>query len=87
MGFLGRLLFATQAVIALAGLGIVFAQAGKPLINKAQAQGGPFTPVVDQLETVVPLLIGALLLFVPVWFIVSGARQERARNQRRNPPL
>jgi hypothetical protein len=88
MGFLGRLLFATQAIVAIAALGIVFAQAGMPIINMAQDSGGPFTPVVDNLETVVPLLIGALFLFVPVWFIVSGARRERARNQQnRRPPL
>lgn len=86
MGFLGRLLFATSAVVSLAGLGIVYAQAGVPLINMAQRRGGPFTTVVDSLETVMPLLIGALLLFVPLWFVISGAQQERARDERR-PPL
>lgn len=87
MGFVGRLLFATQAIVALAGLGIVFAQAGMPIINMAQQRGGPFTPVVNQLETMMPLLIGALLLFVPVWFIIAGARRERSRDQRRRPPI
>jgi hypothetical protein len=86
MGFLGRLMYATASVIALAGLGIVYAQAGVPLINMAQRRGGPFTTVVDSLETMMPLLIGALLLFVPIWFIISGAQQERARDRRR-PPL
>lgn len=87
MGFLGRLLFSTQGVIAIAALGIIFARVVMPIINMGQSDGGPYTPVLDQLETLVPLLIGALLLFIPVWFIVSGARQERARQQNQRPPL
>lgn len=87
MGFLGRMLFATQGVIAVAVLGITYAAVAAPIINMVRNRGGPFTEVVDQLESVVPLLIALLLLFIVVWFVISGARQERARNQRRRPPL
>jgi len=85
MGFLGRMLYATQGVIAVAVLGLIYAQVGVPLINDIEAEGGPFTPVATRLETVIPLLISFLLLFVVVWFIASGAQQERARDQRRPP--
>lgn len=90
MGWMGRMFYASRAIVALCGLGIVFAQAGMPIINMAQGEhSGPFTPVVDSLESMMPLLIGGLLLFVPVWFVISSAQRERARNQQQNrrPPL
>jgi len=88
MGFLGRLLYSVQAVIAIAVFGIVFAQVAMPIINMGQERGGPFTSILTDMETLVPPLIGALFLFVIIWLIISGAQQERTRDQQnRRPPL
>lgn len=83
MGLMGRLRVVIVTFISISFVGLIFDQLGRDLIQRVESQNGPFSDLATQLETLVPLVLVFLLLSITVWFILSGVRRERVRDQRR----
>jgi len=67
--------------IANAIAGIIYYRVGvEHLFPMAQGgSSGPFTPAVNSLETLVPIVIAVIQLGVVVWVIAGGVQKERSR--------
>jgi hypothetical protein len=67
--------------VANAIAGIIYYRVGvEHLFPMAQGgSSGPFTPAVNQLETLVPIVIAVIQLGVIIWVIVGGVQKERSR--------
>jgi mannose/fructose/N-acetylgalactosamine-specific phosphotransferase system component IID len=79
----GRIVVAAFGIMGCAIVGVLYAQAGQPLITMLQNDySGPFSSLAGQLNTVVPLLLGAIILGLVAWVIVGPVQEERARRRR-----
>lgn len=68
--------FATTIAVAIAG--ILFYRVGVAELFP-MAAGGPFSPAVDQLETLVPIVLAIIEVGVAAWALTGGVQQERSR--------
>jgi hypothetical protein len=81
MGLMRRLQVLLGVTIANASAGIVYATAGQQLLARAGTGGtnaGFLSGTVDQLDVVVPLVLGIFQLGIILWFMVSSVEEERA---------
>lgn len=86
MGHAQRIQVAAVFEFAVILLGLVWATAGTEIIAFANdQQDGPFSSVIGQIDTLMPLLIGLLLLGPMVWLLVAPFQRERKRQVRRRP--
>jgi hypothetical protein len=69
-------LFATTIGVGIAG--IIYYRVGVDNLFP-MAMGGPFSPAVGTLETLVPLILALIEVGVAAWAIAGGVQQERAR--------
>lgn len=79
-----RLVIAAQIWIAIGAVAILYYQVFK-LHTQPMAEGehsGPFTPVVGQVDTIVPVVLMAIGVGVLVWVLVGAVQDERSRNRR-----
>lgn len=75
-----RIAYAVLAESALLFLGVLYATAGKDIIALGEGEhSGPFTWIVTQLDTVIPIVIGVLMLAIVIWMVVAPVQQERRR--------
>jgi uncharacterized membrane protein YozB (DUF420 family) len=80
-----RFAFAMQVTVMMAVAAIIHLRVGVPhLYPLAHEFNGPFTPVVDSLEQIVPITIMIILLATWAWVFYSPVQQER--RQRRVGP-
>jgi len=71
------------ALGSLAALATIYTEL-LPLFDMAGTGGqfsGFLSPTIDNLQTLIPLIISALALGIVLWYLVSGAQEERARNR------
>jgi len=61
--------------------GIIYYRVGvEHLFPMAQGEfAGPFTPAVNQLETLVPITVVVIELGLIIWVIAGGVQKERSR--------
>lgn len=71
-----RLLFAASQFIAMLILGVIYIRGYLPMADMVP-DSGPFTGIVDTVEVIVPITIGAYLLFVALWVIAGPIQRER----------
>jgi len=89
MSVVTRLLFAIQAIGSILLVGIIFGAVGAPiaeLAGEGGASSGPFSGLVADVQTVLPLLLGAFALAVAVFVVVGGLTTERSSQEQRRPP-
>ena len=80
MGYMGRLAFASGTTVAVGIATILYFRMGVQLIGMGQGEySGPFTPVVDALEFLVPLCLALILLGVWTWVVYGGVQRERTK--------
>ena len=79
MGQWLRIKFVFYAIVTCATVGVVYAQVGMPLIEMLDVRDGPFAFVGGQIETVIPLILGLLLLASVVYLVVGNVQDERSR--------
>lgn len=80
-----RALYAVYAVFTIGIVGVVYATAGKEIIAMGTGDGsstGFLSDVISNLDSLMPILLSALVLFTVLWFIVSPAQEERTVNRR-----
>lgn len=86
MGHATRIQVAAIFEFSVVLLALVYATAGEAILTYAQDQpDGPFSPVIGNLDALMPPLIGLLLLAPLVWLLVAPYQKERRRDVRRRP--
>jgi hypothetical protein len=87
MGVWARGWFAFGTAVTIATVGLIYARVGKVLIALGLEGpfGGPFNPLLEQVDTIVPILLSAMLVGVAVYVVVGGVQRERTVNRRRPP--
>jgi hypothetical protein len=87
MGVWSRGWFAFGTSVAVATVGLVYARVGKVLIDLGLEGpfGGPFNPLLERVDSVVPVLLAAMIVGVAVYLVVGGVQRERTVNRRRPP--
>lgn len=86
MSFLARIRVTLAVLISASLIGLLYVEVALPLINMGTGDGqftGPFSDVLSQVETVVPLVISLLLLGIVVWLLASSVQEETRRRVRR----
>lgn len=81
-----RLQFTFYSIITIATVGVIYSEAALPLIKLGGSGGsssGFLSSRIDQIETLVPLILAMLMLGIAIWFLVSGVQEERTVNRRR----
>lgn len=73
-----RFLVLMATTIAIGIGGIIYYRVGVDALFP-MAQGGPFTPVIDQMTVLVPLILALIEVGVAAWAIAGGVQQERTR--------
>ena len=76
-----RIKFGVLSTVALATLAIVYYEVVVPIIEMGEAgadHAGAFSWIVGDLKVIAAPLIVVLLLFVWVYVLAGGAREERA---------
>jgi len=78
-----RVRFGVVSTVALAVGGVVYNDVfrGGLFSLATQTHSGPFSQHVQTLDSIVPVLIVALLLVVWTYVLVGGATEERARRR------
>jgi hypothetical protein len=86
MGVWLRGWFAFASTVAVAVAGLVYARVGTLIIDMGLNgdMGGPFNPILERVQTVVPILLSAILVGVAVYLLVGGVQRERSVDRR--PP-
>lgn len=81
----GRIVYSIISILTLAAVALIYARPFLSMNQKLQNQySGPYSVIGSHLKTLVPLLIGLLLLGTIVYMIVGPIQQERSA-QRRKP--
>jgi len=82
-----RIRFAAAAIVTSAVVYVAYARIALPQLDKMEPGGeyaGPMTQAVKPLETLIPALIGGLLLMAVVYsLIIAPIQRERSVNRRR----
>jgi hypothetical protein len=81
-----RLQVMSAVIVAVGAVALLYAEVGLKLINMGTGNGeftGPFSGLMTDVETVVPLVLAAFLLGIVVWFVASTVQRERSV---RRPP-
>ncbi len=71
------------SLLSLAVVGTVYSEL-LPLFDMATSGGefeGFLSPTIANLETMVPLVLAAMALGIVLWYLVSGAQEEKTRQQ------
>jgi hypothetical protein len=74
---LGLLVAVGNTIVAL-----LYAQVGTELFAVAENHTGPFSHLIDTIQTVIPPLIGVFYLFAAAIIIVGAIQYERSRTTR-----
>lgn len=76
-----RIKWVALSAVANTMLAVLYATAGVQLFAIVEEHPGPFTPPVSMLETMVPILIGAIYLFLAIVMIAGPFQYERRRTE------
>jgi len=92
MSLTRRIVFTALSTISLAGLMILYSRVLLPLNTRIhERHDGPYTYVVERMVTILPPIVGLMLLGVIIFQIYGAIKKEKARNTRtlrggRRPP-
>jgi uncharacterized membrane protein len=81
MSNIARIVFAGKAIVVIGAVGIVYGRVGLPMLDRLEDTDGPMGEWILKTETLVPLLLGLLLLTAFIILLVGPIQQERGRNQ------
>jgi hypothetical protein len=84
MGFGSRIQFALIVTIVDMTMAIIHFRVGVAFLYPlARDHPGPFSPLIGQLEAVIPLVLMLALLFVWGYVVYGAVQDERSVNRRR----
>ena len=79
MSQIKRIVFAAKSTVAIAIGGIMHYRVGTELYAVANTYPGPFSGAIDQLEFIVPISLGIMLLAVWIWVLIAPVQEERKK--------
>jgi hypothetical protein len=80
MGVFGRSVFAFGVITVTATTGLVMAQVSDFLLT--YDDGGPFRELMEQLQTLWPILFSVIILGVAAYVLLGGVQRERSVERR-----
>lgn len=79
MAIAARIKWAALAGVANTMLAVVYATVMPDLFAMVEQHPGPFSHIVDTIQTLVPPLIGLIYLFVAIVILAGPFQYERSR--------
>jgi hypothetical protein len=81
MGVFGRAFFAFAVISTVTVVGVVLAQVSGPLLEFAD-KGDLFTPLMEQIQTLWPILLSVIILGAVAYVILGGVQREKSVQRR-----
>lgn len=82
MSHSARIMLVVFTYIAVLVTGVIYAQAGQPLFDMLTTDfSGPFTDVAKRLDTLIPILLGAVFVGNTLYLIYGPVQEETARGR------
>lgn len=83
MGFPARVTYATIATVVDVVVAIIYFRIGEGHLFPMVSSGGPFSPIIGQMEAVFPLVLMIGLLFPWAYVIYGAVQDEKSVTRRR----
>jgi protein involved in temperature-dependent protein secretion len=84
MGLLLRLRIVIATYVTVGAIGVVYAKLQSPLIEAGKSGGqfeGFLSDRIADLDALLPIVLGLLVLGVTVWFVVATVQNERTESR------
>lgn len=84
MGLLARLQVLVAVIISVGTVGLLYSTIGQRLIALGETGGqheGFLSGMVENIDTVIPLVLVVILLAMVAWFLVSVVQEEKSVNR------